>query len=511
MNNYNQKRLTKGQCHGIRTTGTRKLIAILICVAVISSSSLMIVSAENMPVKKIETNSRSYYALRENGDLLHWNEKTNYLPELISSDVVDFRDVSDSVLNGCEYIKSSGELIDQFGKTVATDAKKLNVSYGYVSKNNELKSYDRNNITNIEIIATDVLWENKGMIIKTNGELWFGEKLIMDNAKEFAVTETDRQCWYIIDNQQQLWFISGTQDPKMAVKLISNVKKVVPDMTMLRNFWVITNNDELYWHRPDSTIESGIKPHSSNVKDVKYFADKGIFLLRTNGEFCKVKLEGHPESDIVIATEIEFFTSEYVITDNGVAKVYTAKGVFGEDSSYRWIDLGPIKKILFDSYMTLIYENFSNEVYGFGSTDYLGVGKLSSNNYIGTPMLLPVGLKGTMVMYNGEKVKFTLRSQIRDNRTFYPLRECLDALGATVLWDSETQTATGLLSGKKVEFKIGSNEYKVNGVVKQMDTVAFVDDSIGKTYIPLRYAAEGLGFKIDWKLGDHEDTITISK
>ena len=500
--NFQSKRCS--QLESIKNS-VKKIVLMAMCIFFVLPTFSMVVNAEVMPIKKFLPIGYGAYVLRANGDLIYWNDKTNYMPELVSLNVVDI------IINnsGYQYIKSNGELIDQFGKIVATDAKSLNVTYGYINKNNELKSYDGYDITGVKTIATDVLYEKRGMIIKTNGELFYGDKLIMDNAKEIVDFDRNVGYWYVIDNQQQLWFISG--EPKMAIKLISNVKKVVQDKMVAGYCWVITNNDELYWHSPNSSTNSEVKFHSGNIQDVRYFADRGLFLLRTNGEFCKLKLEGNPESDIVFTDNIKFFTDNYVITNDGVAKAYHSNGVFSNDSSFKWIDLGSVKNILFSSLDTVLYENANNEVYGLGSQWYLGLGNLSANGHISTPVLLPIGLKGTKVMYNGEKVKFTLRSQIRDDRTFYPLRECLDALGATVLWDNETQTATGLLSGKKVEFKIGSNEYKVNGVAKQMDTAAFVDESLGKTYIPLRYAAEGLGFKIDWKSGDHEDTITISK
>ena len=42
-----------------------------------------------------------------------------------------------------------------------------------------------------------------------------------------------------------------------------------------------------------------------------------------------------------------------------------------------------------------------------------------------------------------------------------------------------------------------------------MDVPSYIDNSIGRTYIPIRYAAEGLGFTVDWVEGSSEDTIYI--
>lgn len=44
-----------------------------------------------------------------------------------------------------------------------------------------------------------------------------------------------------------------------------------------------------------------------------------------------------------------------------------------------------------------------------------------------------------------------------------------------------------------------------------MDTTAYVDTNSGRTYIPIRYAAEGLGYTVDWISGSVENTIKIYK
>ena len=80
----------------------------------------------------------------------------------------------------------------------------------------------------------------------------------------------------------------------------------------------------------------------------------------------------------------------------------------------------------------------------------------------------------------------------------YPFRECLENMGATVLWDGTNQIAIGEYNGVTVEFPIGKSEYWINGVRYEMDVPSYIDSSLGRTYIPIRYAAEGLGFTVDW-------------
>lgn len=87
----------------------------------------------------------------------------------------------------------------------------------------------------------------------------------------------------------------------------------------------------------------------------------------------------------------------------------------------------------------------------------------------------------------------------------------MNLIGANVYWDGENKIAIGGIQGIKIEFPIGKNEYYINGIKHEMDTVAYIDTAIGRTYIPIRYAAEGLGYTVDWVEGKIENTIKIHK
>jgi len=115
----------------------------------------------------------------------------------------------------------------------------------------------------------------------------------------------------------------------------------------------------------------------------------------------------------------------------------------------------------------------------------------------------------TTVTFNGQALNFDLPIITRGGRTFYPMRELLDALGAEVDWDQETRTAIGILGGNRVEFPIDSNTYYVNGQARRMDDglTSFIED--GRTYIPVRSAAEGLGLVVGWD-GDANTIIITS-
>ncbi|MDR1643896.1 MAG: copper amine oxidase N-terminal domain-containing protein [Clostridiales bacterium] len=118
----------------------------------------------------------------------------------------------------------------------------------------------------------------------------------------------------------------------------------------------------------------------------------------------------------------------------------------------------------------------------------------------------PTEMKVNLVV-KGEKIQLVKPVLNLSDRTFYPFRECMGYLGAEVGWQAGTRTASGLLSGKSVYFTIDENTYMANGKSIKMDdgVTAFIyNDS---TYIPIRYAAEALGYSVSWDAAT--STITL--
>jgi hypothetical protein len=138
-----------------------------------------------------------------------------------------------------------------------------------------------------------------------------------------------------------------------------------------------------------------------------------------------------------------------------------------------------------------------------------GVGTVNEFREYSAPFLTIFNQKQTKIYLNHNEIKLTTKLQERNNRTMYPFRECLEQLGATVLWDSLNQIAIGEYGNITIEFPIGTNKYYINGAEYEMDTISYIDNSIGRTYIPIRYAAESLGFTVEWKEGETENTISI--
>ncbi|MDO5478656.1 MAG: copper amine oxidase N-terminal domain-containing protein, partial [Clostridia bacterium] len=92
-----------------------------------------------------------------------------------------------------------------------------------------------------------------------------------------------------------------------------------------------------------------------------------------------------------------------------------------------------------------------------------------------------------------------------------PLRGLLEEMGATVSWDGETQTVTvekGLL---KLELQIWSKmvyaETAAYGRVRHtMLNFPVIKDS--RTFIPIRFISEQLGYNVSWDGETRTVTIT---
>ena len=113
------------------------------------------------------------------------------------------------------------------------------------------------------------------------------------------------------------------------------------------------------------------------------------------------------------------------------------------------------------------------------------------------------------VYISDNPVNLTLPVLVNNGRTLYPFRELLESLGAQVSYDGATKTAIATYDGTVLKFSIGSNTYYVNDAAKTMDTKAMIDPASGRTYIPIRYAFEALGYTVQWITSEKHDEIRI--
>jgi len=144
-----------------------------------------------------------------------------------------------------------------------------------------------------------------------------------------------------------------------------------------------------------------------------------------------------------------------------------------------------------------------------------GGGSNSDSNAIPTPdkpIELPVAKKvlsaafsinSTTYTVNNETKTMDVAPEIKDNRTFVPVRFLAYSLGVPkegVQWKQETQTVTIAKDKTTIELKIGSTIEKVNGEPVEMDVAPYIKEieTGGRTMLPARWIAEPLGASVTW-------------
>ena len=111
------------------------------------------------------------------------------------------------------------------------------------------------------------------------------------------------------------------------------------------------------------------------------------------------------------------------------------------------------------------------------------------------------------LLKNGVASQMDVAPTIVNERTMVPVRFIAEALGGTVDWQEEVQTAYITYNGNLVEVPIQSDTIHVNGESKTIDTPSQIIDN--RTMIPLRAVAEGLG--LDVSFDNNTRTITITQ
>ncbi len=121
-----------------------------------------------------------------------------------------------------------------------------------------------------------------------------------------------------------------------------------------------------------------------------------------------------------------------------------------------------------------------------------------------TTVKLTIGAKTGYV--NGTAKALDAAPIIRNARTMLPVRFVAEAFGAEVGWDGKTSTVTVKAAGTTIEIVIGKATAKVNGTEITLDSPAFIESN--RTYLPVRFVAENLGATVLWDGATSTATLT---
>lgn len=114
--------------------------------------------------------------------------------------------------------------------------------------------------------------------------------------------------------------------------------------------------------------------------------------------------------------------------------------------------------------------------------------------------------------------KFPLQSKfspyVYQERTFVPIREITELMGARVIWNQGSNSVTVALGGSEVKMKIDSNVVYLDGNKKKISQDSIprlvhynIKNGETKTMVPLRFLSESFGFNVKWN--QYENKVEI--
>lgn len=110
------------------------------------------------------------------------------------------------------------------------------------------------------------------------------------------------------------------------------------------------------------------------------------------------------------------------------------------------------------------------------------------------------------VEISNKRVDFDQTPIIYNDRTMVPMRKIFESLGATVSWDAGTKTAIGKRGDRTVKISVGQKFMSINNKVVELDTAPIILG--GRTLVPARAVAEGMGCLVDWNSSYNLVSIT---
>lgn len=112
---------------------------------------------------------------------------------------------------------------------------------------------------------------------------------------------------------------------------------------------------------------------------------------------------------------------------------------------------------------------------------------------------VPVGAQAPAnitVLVDNQPVQFDVPPQVAYGRVLVPLRGVFERLGASVVWNDQTQTVLAQRGATSVSLVIGQTQAMINGQSVAIDVPPMVVG--GRTMVPLRFVSQALGSTVNW-------------
>ena len=110
------------------------------------------------------------------------------------------------------------------------------------------------------------------------------------------------------------------------------------------------------------------------------------------------------------------------------------------------------------------------------------------------------------IAYNGAPLTFTdAVPQIVNNRTYLPFRAVFTALGfadENITFANDTRTVSAVGEDLEVSMVIGENKVTIvkdgKTTVLDTDVPAFIDPAVNRTFVPVSFVAQAVGYRVAW-------------
>ncbi|CAN7762141.1 stalk domain-containing protein [Paenibacillus sp. LjRoot56] len=146
----------------------------------------------------------------------------------------------------------------------------------------------------------------------------------------------------------------------------------------------------------------------------------------------------------------------------------------------------------YDGTHTVALDNNGNAwAWGFNQVGQVGPGGWSFNDPI--KVSIPSIIK---VRLNGDILSFQQYPEIINGTTMVPLRKIFESLGATIHWESTTQSISASRGNVTVKLSVNSDTAYINDEKVLLDQVPVIKNEL--TLVPLRFITESFGGQVIW-------------
>ena len=128
---------------------------------------------------------------------------------------------------------------------------------------------------------------------------------------------------------------------------------------------------------------------------------------------------------------------------------------------------------------------------------------------ISAPLSAQAAYAPAAVVLNGERLSFDVDPVLLEGRWLVPMRAIFEELGTSLEYLPDSQKIIADRGSNHIELQIGNTDAYVNGALTTLDVPAQAVD--GRTMVPLRFVAEALQAKVNYKKDSNTVTITFKE